>query len=232
MVGSLQSWLSFTYASPSSTREGAGMGKTFNSCLNEHQIDCSTSPYEVDSNWFCRERFSKVWNTITKDRPFFAFKEDIFPLQLFPWFQRLVVLIFLSLSSAVTRLQSAQWHHTHTHTHTCHCSWLYVTDCIDYLTLEVAVVYPTIWHCHRLPLNPHFPHWVPGFISRLVSGNRGTNSCCDPKDPRGKRLSKSGRWSCWSCRPRGHGLVGTPRPGGLHPVPARGREVPLSKGQA
>ena len=48
----------------------------------------------------------------------------------------------------------------------------------------------------------HFPHWVPGFISRLVSGNRGTNSCCDPKDPRGKRVSKSGRWSCWSCRPR------------------------------
>ena len=142
-----------------------------------------------------------------------------------------VVLIFLSLSSAVTRLQSAHWHHTHSLT--CNCSWLYVTDCIDYLTLEVAVVYPTIWHCHRLPLNPHFPHWVPGFISRLlVSGNRGTNSCCDPKDPRGKRLSKGGRWSCWSCRPGGHGLVGTPRPGGLHPVPARGREDPLSKDQA
>ena len=120
----------------------------------------------------------------------------------------------------------------HTHTHTWNCSWLYVTDCIDYLTLEVALVYPTIWHCHRLPLNPHFPHWVPCFISRLVSGNSGTNRCCDPKDPRGKRLSKSGRWSCWSCRPGGHGLVGTPRPGGLHPLPARGREVPLSKGQA
>ena len=119
-----------------------------------------------------------------------------------------------------------------THKLTCNCSWLYVTDCIDYLTLEVALVYPTIWQCHRLPLNPHFPHWVPCFISRLVSGNSGTNRCCDPKDPRGKRLSKSGRWSCWSCRPGGHGLVGTPRPGGLHPLPARGREVPLSKGQA
>ena len=40
------------YASPSSTRPGRAQewGKTFNSCLNEHQIDCSTSPYEVDSN--------------------------------------------------------------------------------------------------------------------------------------------------------------------------------------
>ena len=114
------------YASPSSTREGAGMGKTFNSCLNEHQIDCSKSPYEVDNNWFYRERFSKVWNSIMKDRSFFTFKEDIFPLQLFPWFQRLVVLIFLSLSSPVTRLQSAQWHHIHTHTHetAAGCMWL------------------------------------------------------------------------------------------------------------